>query len=74
MWGLKKFFRWTEKGNKHVDLKTIPLEQLNTTLRQLYAEVKAEKKGMLTPIAVTGTRILIVMTLFYLGNIDIYGP
>ena len=33
MWGLKKFFRWTEKGNKHVDLKTIPLEQLNTTLR-----------------------------------------
>ena len=32
-WGLKKFFRWAEKKNKLVDLNTIPLEQLNTTLR-----------------------------------------
>ena len=73
-WGLKKFFRWAEKRNKHVDLKTIPSEQLNTILRQFYAEVKTEKKGMLTPGALTGIRVLIVITLFYLGNINIYGP
>ena len=52
-WGLKRFFRWAEKKNKYVDLKTISLEQLNTTLRQFYAEVKTEKKGMLTASALT---------------------
>ena len=73
-WGLKKFFRWAEKRNKHVDLKTIPFEQLNTTLRQFYAVVKTEKKGMLTPSALSGIRVSIVITLFYLGDIIIYGP
>ena len=72
-WGLKKFFRWAEKRNKH-DLKIIPLEQLNTTLRQFYAEVKTKKKGTLTPSALTGIRVLIVITLFYLGLIDMYSP
>ena len=72
-WGLKKLFRWAKKKNKLVDLKTIPFEQLNTALRQFYAEVKTEKKGMLTPSALTGMRVLIVITLFYLGDIDIYG-
>ena len=71
-WGLKKFFRWAEKRNKHVDLKTIPLEQLNTTLRQFYAEEKTEKKRMLTPSALTGIWVLIVIMLFYLGDIYIY--
>ena len=39
MWGLKKVFRWVKKRNEHVDLKTIPLDQLNTILRQFYTEV-----------------------------------
>ena len=73
-WGLKRLFRWAKKRNKHVDLKTILLEQLNTTQRQFYAEVKPEKKGMLTPSVQSGIRDLIVITLFYLGDIDIYGP
>ena len=71
-WVLKKFFRWAKKRNKHVNLKTIPLEQLNTTLRQFYAEVKTEKKGMLRPSV--EIQVLIVITLFYLGDINIYGP
>ena len=73
-WGLKKCFRRAEKRNKHANLKTIPLEQLNTTLRQFYAEVKTEKKGVLTASVLTGIRVLIVITLFYLGDIDIYSP
>ena len=65
-----------ELGGRRLEqhLKTIPLEQLNTALRQFYAKVKTEKKGMLTPSALTGILVLIVITLFYLGDIDIYGP
>jgi len=31
-------------------------EKLNEVLRKFYAEVKTEKKGMLTPSALTGIR------------------
>ena len=46
-------------NNIEQHLKTIPLEQLNTALRQFYAKVKTEKKGMLTPSALTRILVLI---------------
>ena len=55
-WGLKKFFQWSTKRNVQVDLKTITMEDLNDTLRRFYAEVKSEKKNMLSPSALTGIR------------------
>lgn len=55
-WGMKKFFSWITKRNKKVDLKTVPMEELNELLRKFYAEVKTEKKTMLTPSALTGIR------------------
>ena len=50
-WGIKKLFKWAEKRNKNIDLKTISLVDLNDLLRKFYAEVKTEKKKMLTPSA-----------------------
>ena len=42
-----------------VELKTVPEERLNEILRKLYAEVKNEKTGTLTPTALTGIRAAI---------------
>jgi len=55
-WGMNKFFIWLNKRNILVDLKTVTEEKLSEVLRKFYAEVKTEKKGMLTPSALTGIR------------------
>ncbi|KXJ08839.1 hypothetical protein AC249_AIPGENE16336 [Exaiptasia diaphana] len=58
-WGLKKFFKWSEKRQISVDLKTIAPKELNEVLRKFYAEVKTEKGQPLTPSALTGIRAAI---------------
>ncbi|KXJ24868.1 hypothetical protein AC249_AIPGENE6785 [Exaiptasia diaphana] len=58
-WGLKKFFKWSEKRQISVDLKTIAPKELNEVLRKFYAEVKTEKGQPLSPSALTGIRAAI---------------
>ena len=55
-WGMKKFVTWLQKRDFQIDFKTVSEERLNELLRKFYAEVKTEKKGMLTPSALTGIR------------------
>ena len=58
-WGINKLFKWAAKRSKNIDLKTISLADLNELLRKFYAEVKSEKKKMLSPSALTGIRAAI---------------
>ena len=58
-WGMNKFLKWINKRSIVVDLKTVPEERLNEIMRKFYAEVKNEKKGALTPSALTGIRAAI---------------
>ena len=55
-WGMNKFKKWLDKRAIVIDLKTVGEEQFNEVLRKFYAEVKNEKKGLLTPSALTGIR------------------
>ena len=58
-WGMNKFNKWLDKRAIVIDLKTVGEGRLNEVLRKFYAEVKNEKKGLLTPSALTGIRAAI---------------
>ena len=73
-WGLMKLQKWSAKRNIRIDFATITSEKLNELLRKFYAEVKTEKKGMLTPSALTGIRAALSRTILsppYSRNINI---
>ncbi len=59
-WGWTKLKKWMHKRNlSDVDMGSVSEIRLNEILRKFYAEVKSEKKGALTPSALTGIRAAI---------------
>ena len=62
--GMRKFQGWLDRRNKVCDFASISAEELNSLLRQFYAEVKHAKPGQsLTPSSMTGFRAAIHRTL-----------
>ena len=63
-WGWTKLKKWMHKRNiSNVDMKSVSEIRLNEILRKFYAEVKTEKKGTLTPSALTGIHAAIQRSL-----------
>ena len=50
-WGITKLRKWAMKRNISINFKDVSPDSLNDILRKFYAEVKTEKKQMLSPSA-----------------------
>lgn len=58
-WGMNVFWKWLEKRGRQMDFNDVSEEELATTLRKFYAEVKRPGGEPYTPSALTGIRAAI---------------